>query len=279
MRSFQEIISILNARGFLRFISDEAWLKDRYKQVFGVPLNLDSPKSFNEKLQWMKLFYRNSKATNMVDKITAKEYVRERLGDEIGIIPTFGVWDSFDDIEWGTLPNQFVLKCNHDSGGLVICRDKEKFDKSAAKKKINKCLKKNYFWHGREWVYKNIKPRILAEKYMENIGETEISDYKFYCFNGEPKFLYVSTGLENHKTARMGFFDLDFNMLPVRRTDYLAFDEPPKKPTQLKEMLVMAQKLSEGFPFLRVDLYEIDGRVYFSELTFIPCSGWMTVWI
>ena len=277
MKSLQEIISILNARGLLRFISDESWLKYKYKQVFGDVLDLEHPKTFNEKLQWMKLYYQNDDASRMVDKITAKEYVYEKLGDEIGIIPTYGVWDTFEEINWEELPKQFVLKCNHDSGGSVICRDKDKLDFSAAAKKIKKCLKKNYFWHGREWVYKDIKPRILAEKYMENTGETEISDYKFYCFNGEPRFLFISRGLENHKTARVGFFDLDFNPMPVRRTDYLTFDVPPEKPSQLSKMIDVSRKLSDGFPFLRVDLYEIDGKVYFSELTFIPGSGWMTI--
>ena len=192
-------------------------------------------------------------------------------------IPTYGVWNSFDEIDWDILPNQFVLKCNHDSGGLVICRDKSKLNKELAKKKINKCLKTNYFWHGREWVYKNVKTQILAEAYMEDSNCRQLSDYKFYCFNGSVKCLYVSTGMEDHKTARMGFYDLDFVKLPFIRTDYLTFDKDPNRPEHFDEMIHMAEKLSAGFPFLRVDLYEINGKVYFSELTFIPCSGWMIV--
>lgn len=192
-------------------------------------------------------------------------------------IPTLGVWDSFDKIDWDLLPDQFVLKCNHDSGGLVICRDKSKLDKGAARKKIMKCLKTNYFWHGREWVYKNIKPQILAETYMEDSGSGQLNDYKFYCFNGRVKCLYVSTGLENHNTARIGFYDLNFEKMPFCRTDYLTFEHDPKKPDNFEEMIQIAERLSAGFPFLRVDLYEINGKVYFSELTFIPCSGWMTI--
>lgn len=192
-------------------------------------------------------------------------------------IPTLGVWNSFDEIDWDSLPSQFVLKCNHDSGGLVICRDKSKLDMKAAKRKISKCLNTNYFWHGREWVYKNIKPRILAETYMENNGSEQLSDYKFYCFNGVAKCLYVSTGLEDHNTARIGFYDLNFEKLPFSRTDYLPFDNNPQKPEHFDEMIHIAEKLSEGFPFLRVDLYEINGKIFFSELTFIPCSGWMTL--
>lgn len=160
---------------------------------------------------------------------------------------------------------------------MVICRDKSKLDKGAARKKIMKCLKTNYFWHGREWVYKNIKPQILAETYMEDSGSGQLNDYKFYCFNGRVKCLYVSTGLENHNTARIGFYDLNFEKMPFCRTDYLTFEHDPKKPDNFEEMIQIAERLSAGFPFLRVDLYEINGKVYFSELTFIPCSGWMTI--
>lgn len=276
MRSFREIVSILNARGYLRFVSDRKWIEYRFFQTFDRKLDLDRPSSFNEKLQWLKLNYKNPMCTLMVDKITAKDYVAEHIGDDIEIIPTLGVWDSFDEIEWNSLPEQFVLKCNHDSGGLVICRDKSHLDKEAAKRKINKCLKKNYFWHGREWVYKDTKPRILAEKYMENEGQPEISDYKFYCFDGEVKCLYVSTGMENHHTARVGFFDTEFKPMPFKRTDYETYEKVPEIPTTFEKMKELAARLSKGFPFLRVDLYEIDGKVYFSELTFIPCSGWMT---
>lgn len=160
---------------------------------------------------------------------------------------------------------------------MVICRDKSKLDKGAARIKIMKCLKTNYFWHGREWVYKNIKPQILAEAYMEDSGSRQLNDYKFYCFNGSVKCLYVSTGLENHNTARIGFYDLNFEKMPFCRTDYLTFEHDPKKPDNFEEMIQIAERLSAGFPFLRVDLYEINGKVYFSELTFIPCSGWMTI--
>lgn len=276
MKSISNIISSLNFRGYLRFVPDKIWIKYRYKQVFHENLDLDNPKTFNEKMQWMKLYYRNDICTSMVDKIEAKKYVEKVIGPGY-TIPTLGVWDSFDQIEWDKLPNQFVLKCNHDSGGLVICRDKSKIDKQAARKKICKCLKTNYFWHGREWVYKNIKPQILAEAYMEDEHCKQLTDYKFYCFNGVAKCLYVSTGLEDHHSARMGFYDLDFKEMPFQRTDFLTFEESPLKPKHFDEMVHIAEKLSKGFPFLRVDLYEINNKIYFSELTFIPCSGWMTL--
>lgn len=276
MKSIYEIINILNYRGYLRFVPDEVWIRYRYKQVFKKKLDLHHPQTFNEKMQWIKLNYKNPICSEMVDKIQAKKYVDSILGGGYSI-PTLGVWDSFDKIDWDLLPDQFVLKCNHDSGGLVICRDKSKLDKGAARKKIMKCLKTNYFWHGREWVYKNIKPQILAEAYMEDSGSRQLNDYKFYCFNGSVKCLYVSTGLENHNTARIGFYDLNFEKMPFCRTDYLTFEHDPKKPDNFEEMIQIAERLSAGFPFLRVDLYEINGKVYFSELTFIPCSGWMTI--
>ena len=276
MRSLKEIIRILNFRGYLRFIPDKVWIEYMYKQVFHKRLDLNNPQTFNEKLQWMKLHYRNPICSTMVDKIEAKKYVENILGGGY-CIPTLGVWNSFEEINWDILPEQFVLKCNHDSGGLVICRDKSKLDKEEARKKINKCLKSNYFWHGREWVYKNIKPRILAETYMESADGPQLSDYKFYCFDGVVKCLYVSTGLEDHHTARIGFFDLNFESLPFSRTDFHTFDIAPKKPDHFDEMIQIAEKLSEGFPFLRVDLYEINGKVYFSELTFVPASGWMVL--
>lgn len=273
-RNIKQILDSLNARGYLRFIPDKIWLQYKYKQLFGKHLDFKNPETFNEKLQWMKLYYRNPLCTAMVDKYEAKKYVADKVGESY-IIPTYGVYQSFEDIDFDKLPNQFVLKCTHDSGGLVICRNKENFDIKAAKKKIKKCFKRNYFWHGREWVYKDIKPRIIVEKYMEDSNSKELIDYKFYCFNGKPEFLYLSHGLENHSTASISFFDFDFNEKPFYRSDYKRFTEAPEKPTKFSEMVELAAELSKGFPFLRVDLYQINGNIYFSELTFVPCSGWM----
>lgn len=181
----------------------------------------------------------------------------------------------FDAVDFSTLPNKFVLKCTHDSGGLVICRDKEKFDKDAARKKINKSLSRNYYYHGREWVYKNVKHRIIAEQYLSNINEKGLIDYKFYCFDGQPSFLYISKGLEDHSTARISFVNLDWTFSTYKRKDYLEFEILPEKPQNFNEMIEIAKKLSEGFKFIRVDLYNINGKILFSELTFSPCSGMM----
>lgn len=210
----------------------------------------------------------------MVDKYEVKKIVAEKIGEEY-IIPTIGVWSEFEEIDFNILPSQFVLKCTHDSGGIVIVRDKNKLDIKVAKKIINQSLKTNYFWQGREWPYKNVKPRIIAEKYMEDNDVDDLIDYKFYCVDGKEKFLYVSQGMENHETARISFLKTDWQFAPFKRSDYKSFEKLPKKPSQYKKMLQIARILSEDIPFLRVDLYQIQNQIYFSELTFSPCSGHM----
>jgi len=270
MRAFVK----LGGLGFFNWMSDETYLKIAFRSLMGKKLDLKNPQTFNEKLQWLKLYDRKPIYTTMVDKYEAKKYVADIIGEQY-IIPTLGVWDKFEDINFDKLPNQFVLKCTHDSGGLVICRDKSKFDVSAAKKKINRSLKRNYFWQGREWPYKNVQPRIIAEKYMEDAQSGDLKDYKFYCFNGEPKFLYVSGGLENHDTARISFLTLDWQFAPFYRQDYKSFEILPTKPNCYEQMLQICKKLAAGHTFLRVDLYEINKQVYFSELTFHPSSGMM----
>ena len=264
----------LNQRGYLKILPDRLFLKIEFRIRTGRPLRLKDPQTFNEKLQWLKLYDRKPIYTTMVDKYAAKQYVAERIGEE-HIIPTLGVWDRFDDIDFDALPDQFVLKCTHDSGGLVICHDKSRLDRDAARQKIEKCLRRNYYWHGREWPYKNVKPRILAESYMKDGERYDLRDYKFYCFDGVPRFLYLSEGLENHKTASISFLTCDWQFAPYGRSDFKPFESLPPKPEKLDEMLSLAAKLSAGFPFLRVDLYQINGKVYFSELTFSPCGGFM----
>ncbi|MBO7303958.1 MAG: glycosyl transferase [Clostridia bacterium] len=269
----------MSVKGFLkrasRILSDKSYIKLVWFRKFHKFPNLKNPQTFNEKLQWLKLYDRKPIYSTMVDKYDAKKYVADIIGEE-HIVPTLGVWDKFDDINFDELPNEFVLKCTHDSGGLVICRDKTKLDLVAAKKKIERSLKTNYYWSGREWPYKNVKPRIIAEKFMSDENNVNsIMDYKFYCFDGEPKFLYVSTGMDDHKTARMSFITLDWDFAPFRRSDYSPFDTLPQKPTQFDEMIEHCRKLSAGHSFLRVDLYEINDTVYFSELTFSPCGGMM----
>lgn len=272
---FKYTVRALSDRGYLNKLSDKRYLKLIFLAKMGKRLDLKDPKTFNEKLQWIKLYDRKPEYTRMVDKYEAKEYVAEQIGEEY-VIPNLGVWDSFDQIDFASLPDQFVLKCTHDSGGLVICRDKSKLNKTAAKEKIERSLKRQYFYHGREWPYKNVKPRILAEAYLEDENEAlGLTDYKFFCFNGVPRLLYVSQGLENHATANISFYDMEGQAMPFRRKDFAPLEGELVVPDNFGEMKTIAQRLAKTVecPFVRVDLYSIQGKIRFSEITFSPCSG------
>lgn len=257
--------------GFYNNKSDEDFLKMQFKNVFGYELDLENPQTFSEKLQWLKLYDRNPLYTTLVDKAAVKDYVAEKIGAEY-IIPTIGVWDNFDEIDFDSLPNQFVLKCTHDSGGLVICKDKSKLNLRKAKRKIEKSLKRNYYDQNREWPYKNVKPRILAEKYMEdgNSGDS-LSVYKIMTFGGEPKIIQT---IQNDKKANetIDYFDCEWNLLDLKQ-NFPNSATPLSRPKKLDTMLALARKMSEGFAFLRVDFYEINEKVYFSEYTFYSDSG------
>lgn len=268
-----KIINRLAGKNIIK-MSDRAYLKLLYRERMGKKFNLDNPQTFNEKLNWLKLNDRKDIYTTMVDKYEAKKYVADLIGEEY-IIPTIGKWNHFDEIDFDKLPEQFVLKCTHDSGGLSICKSKGSFNKEEAKNKINKSLKKNYYYASREWPYKNVKPRIIAEPYLENQKGKGLIDYKFFCFNGTPKFLYISEGLENHETASISFLDMEFKKARFKRKDYKEYEEIPKEPVNFEKMKELSKILSKGIAFLRVDFYEIEGRIYFSELTFYPCSGFI----
>lgn len=254
--------------------SDKKYLRRLFKLNMGKELNLDNPQTFSEKLQWLKLYDRKPEYTQMVDKVEAKNYVARIVGDEY-IIPTIGVWDRVEDIDWDTLPNQFVLKCTHDSGGIVICSDKSKLNTKAAIAKLKKGLRKNYYYRNREWPYKNVKPRIIAEQYMVDESGYELKDYKWFCFDGEPKALFIATdrGTENEET-KFDFFDAEFNHLPFTNGHPNAKREI-KKPEGFEQMKKLAAQLSNGCPHLRVDFYDINGKIYFGELTFYHWSGMM----
>ncbi|MGM9551702.1 MAG: ATP-grasp fold amidoligase family protein [Clostridia bacterium] len=253
-------------------MSDEKYLKMIYKARMGKELNLENPQSYNEKLQWLKLYDRKDIYTTMVDKYAVKEYVAELIGEEY-IIPTLGLWDNFDEIGFDDLPEQFVLKCTHDSGGLVICTDKSKLDKDAAKKKINKCLKTNFYSYGREWPYKNVPRKIIAEKYMVDESGTELKDYKFFCFDGEVKAMFIASDRANpNEETKFDFFDRDFNHLPFTN-GHPNSDREVQKPQGFDKMVELAEVLSKGLPHVRIDFYDIYGKVYFGEITFFHWSG------
>ena len=222
----------LGHRGWFHWMDDETYLKIAYRIKMGKKLNLNPPVTFNEKLQWLKLHDRRSEYTTMVDKYEAKKWVADRIGEEY-IIPTLGVWNHFDEINFDNLPNQFVLKCTHDSGGLVICRDKSKLDKVTARKKIETCLKHNFFWGQREWPYKNVKPRIIAEQYMEDSSTKDLRDYKIFTFDGVAKALFIATERGTTEETKFDFFDVDFKHLPFTNGHPNA-DVRPQKPQKLE---------------------------------------------
>lgn len=264
------LLTIMTRRIFW-CIPDDFYLKMRYRIKMGVPLHLNNPKSFNEKMQWLKLYDRRDCYTDMVDKFAAKEYVGKIIGRQY-IIPTIGVYDKFDDINFDQLPSRFVIKCTHDSGGLVICDDKSKINKKEVRKKINKCLRKNYYYIGREWPYKNVRPRIIVEKYLDDSNKNGLRDYKFFCFNGEPKLLYVSDG-SHSSNQRIAFFDTKFRHLDIKREDYGNYKILPKRPKTFNKMMELSRLLSKNIPHVRVDWYEVNGKLYFGELTFSTCGG------
>lgn len=264
-------------------------------------LCLDEPKRFNDKIQYLKLYDRKPLYTTLSDKVSAKDFAAGILGPE-AIIPTLGVYDRVVDIPWESLPSSFVLKCTHDSGGLVICRDKAalthdaaldrpaasdlsatldreaSFDRDAACAKLEACLKRRFFYQSREWCYKDIKPRILCEPLMGDERQKDsLIDYKFFCFNSKPRFMYISSGLEDHSTARISFADLEGRPLPFRRSDYRPFEGELPLPQNLPALVDAASRLAAAVPapFLRVDLYEIGGKPYFSEFTFYPNGGYL----
>ena len=258
------------ANGLFNLLSDRIVLKMAYYSFMHRTLNLDFPRTFNEKLQWLKLYNRNPEYTNMVDKFSVKEHVGRIIGNS-HIIPTLGVWDSFDDINFNDLPSQFVLKCTHDSGGIVICKNKDLFDKEAAKRKLNRSLRRDYYKVWREWPYKNVKHRIIAEKYMEN-SNGELEDYKFMCFNGKVKCCFTCSERFSDDGLKVTFYDNDWKIMPFER-HYPALKKEEVRPKSFEQMIYFAELLSKDIPFVRIDFYEINDTPYFGEITFFPGSG------
>lgn len=242
----------------------------KYRLVTGKRLDLKNPRSFNEKLQWLKLYDRKDEYTQMVDKYGVREYIAKTIGEEY-LFPLLGVWEKVEDIDFDSLPERFVLKCTHDSGGVIVCRDKSKFDIDSAKSRLNAWMKRNYFYCSREWPYKNVKPRIIAEKYMED-ESGELVDYKFMCFDGVVKSCFTCTERFTPFGLKVTFFNERWERLPFER-GYPSSSKQIAKPANYDKMMQLSQKLSKGIPFVRVDFYEADGKIYFGELTFYPGSG------
>lgn len=254
-----------------RWIKDDEWyIKMRYRLYVGKKLRLDAPETFNEKLQWLKLYDRKPIYTTMVDKCEVKKYVAAIIGEE-HIIPTIAVYDKVEDIDFDALPDQFVMKCTHDSGGLVICKDKSKLDKEAAVKKLGKRLKKKYYLRTREWSYRDVKPRIIVEKYMEDESGWQLKDYKIFCFNGEPRFIEVD--YDRYVGHKLNVYDLDWKFVDFYMTSPNDKNVEIAKPESLNQMLDYARMLAKDIPFVRVDFYSIYSNIYFGEMTFFPGSG------
>jgi hypothetical protein len=253
-------------------LSDRTFIKYAYFRQMGRRLNLRNPKSFNEKLQWLKLYDRNPEYTRLVDKYEVRHYITNKIGAEY-LIPLLGVYNNFEDIDFSKLPKQFVLKCTHDSGGVVICKNKDQFNIDKARETINKHLSKNYYYAWREWPYKDIRPRIICEKYMVDESGTELKDYKFMCFNGEAKCLFVGLNRNSPAGLNVDFYDMNWIPMPFERK-YPSSGKITPKPKTFNKMVKFAKELSENFPFVRVDFYEVNGQLYFGELTFYPGSGY-----
>ena len=269
-----KIIGIILLGKFSFLFSDKQYLQMMYWLHLGRKLNLKNPKTFNEKLQWLKLYNHKPEYTIMVDKVKAKEYVAKLIGEE-HIIPTLGVWDDPDDIDFDALPDQFVLKCNHNSGtGMCICRDKSKLDIEKVKAELRKGLKENYFMRCREWPYKNVPRKILAEKFMVDESGTELKDYKIFCFNGEPRYCQVIS--DRNTDEKIDFYDMHWKRLvglvglndKVHNSEYAI-----PCPESFENMKQMASLLAKSIPFSRIDFYEINHQAYFGEITFFPATG------
>lgn len=262
----------LAVHGKYNNLDDANYLKRAFKCYMGKELNLDFPKTFNEKLQWLKLHDRKPEYTMMVDKYAVRKYIADTIGEEY-LIPLLGVWDNLDDIDFDNLPNQFVLKCNHNSGlGMCICKDKSKLDIEKVKAELRKGLQQDYYLMSREWPYKNVSRKIVCEKYMEDRQAHELIDYKFMCFNGAVKCSFTCSERFTESGLKVTFFDKDWNVMPFER-HYPVSKNPPKKPINYDKMIQFSEQLSKGIPFVRVDFYEINGQLYFGELTFYPGGG------
>lgn len=254
-----------------RLFPDKLFLELKYRLVMGYNLDLNNPQTFNEKLQWLKLYNRKAEYTTMVDKYAVKEYVANKIGRKY-IIPTLALYEKPEDIDWDTLPNHFVLKTTHGGGGsgVIICRDKKQLDIYEAKKKLQKSMRSDIYINSREWPYKNVKHRIIAEEYMAD-SNGELPDYKFYCFHGKMEFMFIATGRYSGKKT-FDYYDKEFNKLPFQ-WGAPSSSSCIEKPSFFDEMKLIAEKLADGLPHVRIDLFYANSNIYFGEITFFDGSG------
>lgn len=266
----RRLIRLLGDYRFFNWLPDQTYLKFVYWAETGKKLELENPKTYNEKLQWIKLYDRKPEYNIYADKYAVRAYVEETIGSQ-HLIPLLGVYNSVEDIEWETLPDKFVLKCTHGSSSNIICEDKDTLDIKIAKSKLKKWMTRSWYWFGREWCYKNIKPRIICEKYMVDESGTELKDYKIFCFNGEPKLIQVD--FDRFKAHKRNIYTIEWQYLDVKIKYPNIPDIIIQKPEKLEDMLEYAKKLSKGIPHVRVDFYSINESIYFGEMTFYHGSG------
>lgn len=266
---FLRVIMKMNELGI--HFPNKFYISKYYRFLVGENIDWNNPKKFNEKINWIKLYDQRPVYTTMVDKVEAKKYVASIIGEQY-IVPTLAVYEKVEDINWDELPNKFVIKCNHDSASYTICKDKFQLDKVATIEKLRKALSTDFFWIAREWAYKNVKKRILVEELLED-PNGDLKDYKFFCFNGEVKAMFIATDRQNANVeTKFDFFDANFNHLPMTSHHPNAIPMP-QKPTSFELMKQLAATLSKGIPHVRVDFYEVNGKPYFGEFTFYHDGG------
>lgn len=262
----------LGLDGHFKFIPDEVYLKICFRIRMGHWPDLKSPRTFSEKLQWLKLYDRRPEYPRLTDKVEVRKFVAATIGAD-HLIPLLGTWDTANEIDFDALPDQFVLKCTHDSDSVVICRDKSRLDVRRTRAALARHLAKNYFWASREWPYLNIRPRVLAEQFMQDESGTELKDYKFFCFDGEPKALFIASDRSSKtEETKFDFFDMDFRLLPFTN-GHPNSGRTLCRPNAFDQMVTLVRTLAKGLPHVRVDLYEINGHLYFGELTFAHWGG------
>lgn len=266
----RKILCCLMFTGIPNLLSDRTYLKIKFLMTMSRHLNLKHPAYFSDKLQWLKLYHRDPRYTNLVDKYEVRKYVAKTLG-EAYLVPLLGIWNRFEDIDFDSLPDQFILKCTHESGQYWICRNKKTFDFNKTRKAIKASLRRNYYYCSREWPYKNVKPRIICEELIRTPDDKLPFDYKLYCFNGTPDCVLSGMDVTTDRGI-FRFFDRDWNLLDYYDYSHFPYgmDQKIPRPPLLDEMIRAADTLSKGFPFVRVDFYSEGTKIYFSELTFYP---------
>ncbi len=251
---------------------DKFFLKWMYRNFTGLKLNLEHPVTYQDKLNWMKLYYRNPLFTTLVDKYAVREWVAEKIGAEY-LVPLYGVYDKFDDIDFDKLPDKFVLKCTHDSGSVVIVKNKARMKLAAVRAKIERGLATKMFYQSREWPYKNVKPRIICEGFLEDVKSKDIIDYKFHCFGGEPKVVGVFSERQSPDGAKANFYDMDWKLQDIQDSCWPNKPGSDEKPKDFQTMVGLARVLSSGIPYVRVDFYYVNEHILFGEMTFFDSGA------